>query len=289
MMGGKGPLGWPLRSSMRGGRLKVMERGIILGYILVAKGADRLAQPLRTRGCFKGLCSMSGAESKPIFTVGDRVRVKAGVRTSKFPDVCMEGWTGEVIAAWPPNESSYVIVWSRETIAALPMVVRECFGVVWPCPLDAPMLILGEELELDNDDPEAHPFRSPLPPVPAGPHLSWNNQLDRIRAVFGLSSQEPLPSVSAGSLLVYRDYLKVMLQPDFRCKAEYKNERTRGYVSVWFCGIDDDFDLCDGLQCSLAGDHGNVEIPVSDLYYRENSVKSEIVHDYKYWFQNFRQ
>ena len=142
------------------------------------------------------------------FQVGDKVRVKHGIKDVEYPDVPLGGWAGTITEVH--KDGMYTIRWSAETLAAIHPVVKkrsEKDGTVleeyW----------LGDDdLEPDSGGPLAieHPTQITTKP------LSPEDQDDRIRTVFGLTSNDPLPYVCDETLLSYYRHLAENLRFPFK-------------------------------------------------------------------------
>ncbi len=118
--------------------------------------------------------------------------------------------------------------------------------------------------------------------------LSWNNQLDRVRAVFGLGSDQPLPEVNVDSLLIYRDHLRAMLGKScFEGEKCDEDGTRRGRVLV--CGIRHEIDPVLGVLCNVFGEHLDGDFPLSDVEVSEDALNREIIEDYRYWLRNSRE
>ena len=117
------------------------------------------------------------------FRVGDRVRVKHGIRDTDYPDMPLGGWAGTVSEA--RKDGMVTVRWSRETLAAIHPVFKK------RCERDGMEL---EEYWLGEDDlePDAGgPLDIELPTEIATKPLSPKDQEDRVRMVFGLTSNDP--------------------------------------------------------------------------------------------------
>ena len=137
------------------------------------------------------------------FKVGDNVRVKHGIRDKDYPDIPLGGWAGTITEVHKDGMST--IRWSRETLAAIHPVVRQ------RSEKDGTVL---EEYWLGDDDMEPDnggPLDIDQPSQIAVKPLSPKDQDDRIRMVFGLASNAPLPEVNDETLAVYRKYLAANL------------------------------------------------------------------------------
>jgi len=54
-------------------------------------------------------------------TVGTRIRVKDGVTAPEIPDICCEGWVGNIIELLgKKSQVKYIIEWDNSTIDEMP-------------------------------------------------------------------------------------------------------------------------------------------------------------------------
>jgi hypothetical protein len=124
------------------------------------------------------------------FTAGSPVRVKTGTTVPDFPDIPLGGWSGRVIALNErSNPPTYLIEWDRCTLEQMHPVYRK------RCERDG----LGlESMWLDEDDIEpdtGEPAAIEQPTRIITRPLKLRNQDDRIRAIFGRTSDDALPEV----------------------------------------------------------------------------------------------
>src|SRR5690242_13433273 len=125
------------------------------------------------------------------FGSGDKVRAKLGVRDPDFPDIPLGGWSGTVKEVHRARgETTYLVTWDRRTLASLhPVYRKRCerdgleFETMW----------LGEG-DIEPDEGEPAPIEQPSR-IETRP-LSEKDQDDRVRMVFGLTHDDPLPDVS---------------------------------------------------------------------------------------------
>jgi uncharacterized protein YodC (DUF2158 family) len=155
-------------------------------------------------------------EPSPVakFKVGDKVRVKHGIRDTDYPDVPLDGWAGTISEVH--EDGMYTVQWNKETLANVHPVVKR------RSEKDGTVL---EEYWLGDDDLELDlggPFDIEQPTEIIVQPLSPKDQDDRIRMVFGLTSNDPLPEVNNQTLTAYRDYLAENLT--FPFQAEYGEE-----------------------------------------------------------------
>lgn len=142
----------------------------------------------------------------PKFAVGDRVRVKYGTADFDFPDIPLGGWAGTITEVSQDDESHlYLIEWNQFTLDHMPAIFRK------RCDrdgLDLERSCLGEE-DLEPDARDCVPLEQPTQIVTRD--LDPKDQDDRIRAIFGLTSDDPLPESSYENLRQYHAYLAANL------------------------------------------------------------------------------
>jgi hypothetical protein len=221
------------------------------------------------------------------YTVGDKVRVQHGVKDADYPDTPLGGWAGTITEVH--GDGMYTIRWSRETLASIHPVVRK------RSEKDGTVL---EEYWLGDSDLEADPG-GPLnieqPPKIVTKPLSPKDEDDRIRMVFGLTSNDPLPEADDETLEAYRDYLAVHLT--FPFEAEHTPEkgpmfRRSSLVKVTGLGDPDEelpyIDEMYGLLCDALADRRKMVVPVGELEVPKGKPNRQLVEDYCYWFWNNR-
>ncbi|MCY2991700.1 MAG: hypothetical protein NTY19_28080 [Planctomycetota bacterium] len=140
------------------------------------------------------------------FAVGDQVRVKQGIPDPDFPDIPLGGWAGTITEVSDDGKSHlYLIEWNQFTLDHMPPIFRK------RCERDGLELEesrLGEE-DLEPDVGDRVPLEQPTQIVTRP--LSTTDQDDRIRAIFGLTSNDPLPESSYENLRQYHAYLAANL------------------------------------------------------------------------------
>ena len=123
--------------------------------------------------------------TSPKFKVGDRVRVIRGFMDVDYPDTPLGGWAGTVIKV--DGADTFTVRWTEETMQAIHPVFTQ------RCEIDGldpeEYALTGEDLEHDTGGPLQieHPTKITTKP------LSPKDQDDRIRMIFGLTSNDPLP------------------------------------------------------------------------------------------------
>ena len=218
------------------------------------------------------------------YAAGDRVRVRRGVADPEYPDLPLGGWAG-IVAEVDPRSSppTYLVRWSRETLRhAHPVYERRAerdefeFGSMW----------LGAgDLEPDDGTPVSV---EPPTNVVTRP-LSMADQDDRIRAVLGLTGDDPLPAVGETTLRAFHEYLSRHLRVPV--EARYDPEYgPGGPVTVLGLGEPDEDVWADGmcgLLCRARLKGEVIEVSLADCRARAGDPARQLLADYCYWFGNF--
>ena len=229
---------------------------------------------------------MSRSKTATKFSVGDSVRVKTGVTDPDFPDIPFGGWLGDIAEVEEGDPSTYLIQLSERTLNSIHPVYRN------RCERDGLELeqiwLLEEDLETDDGVPTEIEQPTSISTEP----LSMDDQDDRIRAIFGLTSNDPLPDVDDESLLTYYQYLIANLT--FPFKADYMKEtgpfsRRTKQVTVEGLGDPDDPFIDDtyGLFCSARKEKRSVDLALGELEVKRGQPNEQLVDDYAYWFCNW--
>lgn len=214
------------------------------------------------------------------FPVGAKVRVRPGVMDTDYPDLPIGGWAGTVIEVH--DGGMFTIQWSEETLALIhPVFKKRCekdgleFDVYW---------IRADDLETDR----TAPLKIDQPEEIRTKPLSPKDQDDRIRMVFGLTSNDPLPDVEIQTLATYQGQLWKNLA--FPFSAEHGEEYGHPErIKVIGLGDPDDDTMIDetcGILCDAKLDGRIVTLPLSEL--AEPSRNRPLLDDYCYWFWNWR-
>ena len=124
-------------------------------------------------------------------------------------------------------------------------------------------------------------------------HYPSLSQDDRIRRVFGLPEEAPLPSVNDQTLVAYYEYLVSNLSLPFDalfCQNGGEMRQLIHYVHVT--------ELMDprrsrnhstsGLLCKAKNHKDFLELPLAEFGVREDNANCQLIDDYAYWFVNCR-
>jgi hypothetical protein len=124
-------------------------------------------------------------------------------------------------------------------------------------------------------------------------HFATVNQEDRIRRIFGLAEESPLPQVSHETLAAYYEHLAANLLLPFEalfCPVGGDMRQLIHYVRV--------VELTDprllhthnphGLFCKAQNAKQLLDVSLADLGVRDENPNCQLVDDYAYWFVNWR-
>ena len=145
------------------------------------------------------------------YPVGSQVRARPGRTVPDFSDIPLGGWSGTISEVDHRSDPpTYRIEWDRRTLDGMHPVYRkrcERDG------LDHENMWLDEsDIEPDTGEPAAIEQPTNLLCRP----LSKHDQDDRIRAIFGLTSDDPLPLVNKENLGRYHRHLESHLAFPFQ-------------------------------------------------------------------------
>src|SRR5262249_39808281 len=130
-------------------------------------------------------------------------------------------------------------------------------------------------------------MEQPMQPVPRS--LQPDDPEDRIRAIFGLTSADPLPAADRDHLDRYHDYLATPLS--FPFAAAYvlgadPPEATEHPVMAVSLLDREDCDEENGLLCQADLRGQRLALALSDLEVDEGSPNHQLIEDYSHWFGN---
>lgn len=220
------------------------------------------------------------------FSAGTQVQVKAGVKDPDYPDIPLGGWSG-IIEKVDRNSRPirYLIEWDEHTLANMHPVYRnrcERDG------LDEETIWLGEE-DITSAADKPVPMEQPKNLITRT--LRKNDQDDRVRAVFGLTSDDPLPDGNEATLSQYHYYLRRHLSFPFKAKfsVEIGPFEEKEYTFEVVDLLDpEDCDLDDGLCCEAVREDETLDLPLGGIEVTTNVHNRQMIEDYSYWFWNWR-
>ena len=217
---------------------------------------------------------------KASFAKGDKVRAKSGTVHSEYPDIPLGGWVGKVAKVAWLTPVGYKIRWTKATLdRAHPVYFKRCKRDE----ID-PAAYWLEEGELEAAPDESPPVMEQPTNLVTHP-LSADNPEDRIRMVFGLTSDDPLPRADNQTQRRYLEYLKAHLA--FPIKADYwpatvlAPEASEKVVLVGFA--DSPVDPAEGIVCEARKGQSVFQVPLSNVHVNEDDPSFQYVEDYTYW------
>jgi hypothetical protein len=220
-------------------------------------------------------------EPHSLFKVGDKVRVKYGVTDVDYPDMPLSGWAGTIVNVH--QDGICQVQWSQETLDHIHPVVKK------RCEKDGLAL---EDYGLPEDDLEADsggPLRIEQPKAIRIQPLSPEDEDDRIRMVFGLTSNDPLPQVRPETLLTYRKYLAANLAFPFESMHEYEHGKLQEVMVIGLGNPGEPMiDATDGILCQVEIGGQIIPVPMAELAVAKGKANRRLIKDYCSWFWNFR-
>jgi hypothetical protein len=211
--------------------------------------------------------------------------VKVGVTDPDFPDIPFGGWAGTIAEVEQGAPFSYLIQLNEETLQSVhPVYRKRCerdgleFDQVW---------MLEEDLESDPGEPVCIERPTAITSKP----LNLKDQDDRIRAVFGLASDDPVPEADDETLLAYYKYLAANLSFPFEAKYSFEPRPLESKTyAITVLGLLDPTDFPGdeyGLFCKARREQERIEIPLTVVEVGKDSPHRRLLDDYSSWFVNW--
>jgi Calcium binding len=229
-------------------------------------------------------------ESKPApdevpqaLAVGDRVRVRGGIRDPDFPDIPLGGWSGTVLDADDSSDEGRLLLveWSDATLRQMHPVYR------YRCERDGLEIerswLYERELELDTGELVSIEQPATLTPRP----LDLGEQDDRLRAVFDLTSDEPLPAPNQERLAHYHRFLSDHLHFPLDAVYAAMNSYLPGKEEpVQFVGLTplEQVHEENGLLAEIERNGTRRQVELFDVETPRNDYARQLIGDYSYWF-----
>jgi hypothetical protein len=217
---------------------------------------------------------------KATFSKEEQVRVKSGVAHTKYPDIPLGGWVGEVVRIVWLTPVGYEVRWTKATLDRVhPVYLKRCKRDE----IDADTYWLEEE-NLEAAPDESPPVMDQPASLITRP-LSADDSEDRIRMMFGLTSDDPLPVADSQTQQRYLEFLKARLS--FPFKADYwpasaGDPKASGEVTVHGFA-QEPIDADDGIVCEARKGKRAFPVPLSMIHVGEDGPNFQHVEDYTYW------
>lgn len=222
------------------------------------------------------------------FGKGDRVQMKPGIVHSQYPDIPLGGWVGTVTRVAWLIPVGYEIRWTGETLKQVhPVYFKRCerdgmeTSEYW-----------ADEGEVVASDSGQEAPAMEQPTKLALRLLSSDDPEDRIRMIFGLTSDDPLPQSSEKTQQQYMEYLEAYLL--FPFKADYSAASLPGPdtgedVTVIGFASQSPIDPDDGIVCQVEKGRDAFDVPLSQIQVDEDDPNIQYVEDYTYWLWELKE
>ncbi len=221
-----------------------------------------------------------GKKLRSAFGKGDLVRVKPGIVHDRYPDIPLGGWVGKIKRIGWLTPIAYAVHWTRPTLDQAQAVYFN------RCQRDdlKPHRHWLEEDQLESATDETPTAMEQPTNIIAQP-LSMDDHNDRIRMVFGLTSDDALPKADEQTQRHFLDYLKAHLS--FPFKAEYWPSGAIGPLrSGWLTVVgftDPPLDQDAGIVCEARSGEVEFQVPLAGLQVNEDDPNFQYVEDYSDW------
>jgi hypothetical protein len=220
------------------------------------------------------------------FSVGAAVRVMKGVKDPDFPDMPLGGWAGVVKDTKTEDDDPvYLVDWNAYTLAHMhPVYRRRCERDG----LEVTSAWLGaDELEPDTGGPPQMEQPTDIRPR----LLDANHQDDRIRAIFSLTSDDPLPAVSEATLRTYHGQLSAQLALPIAVDylpGDTRLPRNSAPLVLRELAAPRADELDRGLLGITEQGDQRQPLPLCDLEIVDKGAAWQLLADYAYWFTTLR-
>ena len=214
------------------------------------------------------------------FSKGDLVRVKPGIVHDQYPDIPLGGWVGKVKRIAWLTPIGYAVHWTTPTLDQVPAIYFK------RCQRDDTK---SHRYWLEEDQLEAATDETPVameqPTNIITRPLSMDNPDDRIRMIFGLTTDDVLPKADERTQRHFLAYLKAHLS--FPFKADYWPATTLGPSKsgkVTVLGFaDPPLGQDAGIVCEARREEDEFQVALRGLHVNEDDPDFQHVEDYTYW------
>jgi len=214
------------------------------------------------------------------FAKGDLVRVRLGIVHDQYPDIPLGGWVGKIKKIGWLTPIVYAVHWTKPTLDQAHAVF---FKRYQRDEMDPRKYWLEEDqLEAAADET---PAATEQPTNIVTRPLSVDDPDDRIRIVFGLTSDDGLPKADEQTQRHFFGYLKTHLA--FPFKADYWPASALGPSKsgkVTVLGFaDPPLDREEGVVCQARKGKSELQVPLAGLQVGATDPNHQHVEDYTYW------
>lgn len=223
--------------------------------------------------------------SQAVFAKGDLVRVKTGLFHDEYPDIPLGGWVGKIRRIAWLTPIAYGIQWTKSTLdQAHPVFFKRCQRDDMK-----PYKYWADENQLASANVET-PVAMEQPTNIVTRPLSADEPDDRIRMVFGLTTDDPLPKADEQTQRQFLDYLKAHLS--FPFKADYWPASGSGPCKGGEVRVLDfanpPLDRKEGILCKAQRGKREFLVPLEGLFIGDDDANFQIVEDYTHWLFEVR-
>jgi len=218
--------------------------------------------------------------AKAAFAKGDLVQVKPGIVHDQYPDIPLGGWVGNITTIAWLTPVGYGVRWTKPTLEqAHPVYLKRCQRDDIE-----PEGYWLEEDQLAEAADETPTAMEPPTKIITRP-LSEEEAEDRVRMVFGITSDDVLPKPDEQTQRQFLDYLKAHLS--FPFKADYAAASVLGSgtsEAVQVLGFaDPPIDPSEGIVCVARKGKHEFQAPLSNIQVHEDDPNFRHVEDYTFW------
>jgi len=224
--------------------------------------------------------------SQAAFAKGELVRVKAGVVHGEYPDIPLGGWVGKVKRIAWLTPIAYGIRWTKPTLdQAHPVFFKRCQRDDVK-----PFKYWADEDQLESASVETSVVMEQPTNIVTRP-LSQDDPDDRIRMIFGLTTDDALPKADEQTQRQFLDYLTTHLS--FPFKADYwptsdSGPSQSGKVTV-LGFANPPLDRKQGIVCEARRGKEVVPVPLAVLFIGDDDANYQFVEDYTHWLSEVVQ
>jgi len=210
--------------------------------------------------------------------------VKRGVVDPDFDDVPIGGWTGRIIGMQYLNPPMYLIRWNQDTLNNVHPIFRK------RCKRDGFDIEEMWLAEIDLEPGAGEPLEIEQPTTIVPKPLDMHDQDDRIRSVFGLTSDDPLPESHDESLREYYKFLAGNLSFPFEAKYSFEPRTLESKTcAITVLGLVDPVNFPGddhGILCKARRDNDAIEVPLTKVEVNSGNANQRLIEDYSCWVVN---
>lgn len=218
----------------------------------------------------------------PAFARGQLVRIKRGVKHWRYADIPLGGWIGRIVRIGWMTPIGYAIHWTEPTLAQIPAVYYKRMER----DREKPYRYWVDENQIEPADVETPTDMEQPTELDTRP-LSTEYWEDRIRMVFGLTTDDPLPPSNEQTQRRYWEHLHARLT--FPFPVDYvgstSSEAKKPIDAIGFA--EPPIDPQEGIICRFRRGKKEFEAPLRRVGTDDPRNEQEI-NDYFGWLQEIK-